>query len=498
MLDMDMDTNMDMDMLDLKDKFVMFIINFASFLRKCNFSIAPSAVIDFFTICPQYDIFQYEEMLITIRSLFAKSQNEYTNFEILLQAYLYEIIDDRTSDYVKKKAHEVNALLEELKRQKHSNISIKTRTTKEDKLLAQQADENKEAIVKILQDSGTVEILPVIMLKEMEIVQLLASSSQEKVKSKLNQAIMFNIMYQNNALFNQLCIKGAKLFTKLNTKVQKEITVRQRKITELEKLSTYTHRKDFIYGSRAVRTVYDIMDKPITDLGEDEYAQLVQYIKQNAAKFRTRISRNMKVSKRKIFDFKHTIEKSIETYGEPVRLYYKKPQIKKTRIVCIADISGSVKQYIKLMLQLVYEISSVFKGGVRSYAFVGNLYNITEYMTRYPLEKGIMLASQQATREYSNYDKAFGIFVEDYIGFLDKHTIVLIIGDARNNRNDAGINYLKQIKNRSKSIIWLNPEEKLKWNTGDSIIGKYKPIVNAVYQTNTFKEIIEFLDHFHL
>ena len=482
-----------LDVLNPKEKFITLIIDYVSFLRKHDFSIASSSIIDFFKLCPQYDIFQYDEMLITMRSLFAKSQAEYNNFEILLQEYLLYIIEDKKDDYVKKQKHEINNFLEELKREKYNNISFKTRSTKEDKTLAKQAEENKESIAKILQDADAKEILPVLMLQEERIVELVASS-QAMVKSKLNQAMLFNIMHQNNSFFNQLCIKGAKLFTKLNMKVQKEIAARQQKIAELEKLTTYAHREDYIYGSRAVRTVYDIMDKSIVDLGEDEYDKLMQYIKQNAAKFRTHVSRSMKAAKRKTFDFKRTIKNSIETFGEPVRLYYKKPQIKKTRIVCIADVSGSVKQYIKLMLTLVYELSSVFKGGVRSYVFVGNLYDITEYMTKYPVEKGITLASQQVTREYSNYDRAFCKFVEEYIGYLDKHTIVLIIGDARNNRNNTGINYLKQIKSRSKSIIWLNPEEKSKWNTGDSIIQKYKPVVNEIYQTNTFKQVMEFLD----
>ena len=75
--------------LDAKGKFSSFVLEFISFLRKINFHIAPSAIIDFFKIIPRYDIFDYEEILLTMRSLFAKSPEEYHQFDALLKKYLF-------------------------------------------------------------------------------------------------------------------------------------------------------------------------------------------------------------------------------------------------------------------------------------------------------------------------------------------------------------------------------------------------------------------------
>ena len=207
-------------------------------------------------------------------------------------------------------------------------------------------------------------------------------------------------------------------------------------------------------------------------------------------------SSNSFKGQRKTFEFKKTIKKSLETFGEPVKLYYKRPQIKKTRLVCITDVSESVKLHVKLILQLIYELSSVFKSGVRSFMFVGNLYEVTDTLNEFPIVEAIDLACEQAPMEYSNYNEAFGLFVKNHIGIIDKNTIVIIFGDARNNRYDDGVQYLKQIKKKAKTIVWLNPEVKSKWNTGDSIMGKYKPMVNAVYQVNTFNELVGFIDQF--
>ncbi|WP_159432440.1 VWA domain-containing protein [Caldanaerobius fijiensis] len=298
-------------------------------------------------------------------------------------------------------------------------------------------------------------------------------------------------------MFNKLCIKAADVFTKVNEKVKKELKERAKRLEEIEKLLTEQHRPEFFTGYRAVKMINEIADKSITSLSEEEYERLSKYIRLNSAKFRTRISRSMKQAKSKQFDFKKTVQKSVQTFGVPFKLYYKKPIVKKTRIVCILDVSGSVIKYAQFFLQFIYELSSVFVDGVKSYVFVGDIDDITEYMTRYPLKEASKLATSAANisyRAYSDYNRAFRQFCDKYLGFVDRHTVVIILGDARNNKNESGLEYLYQIKKRAKTVLWLNPEKQSKWDTGDSIISRYKPHIDGLYQVTTFNELVSFLE----
>ncbi|HBN82359.1 MAG TPA: hypothetical protein DDZ89_00795, partial [Clostridiales bacterium] len=447
-----------------------------------------------FKIIPRYDIFDYEEILLTMRSLFAKSPEEYHQFDALLKKYLFQTANHNVKTYMKAHSKEIHSVTEKLKEEKYSNIEIRTRIPTEEKNLAQQAQENKEIISNILQRANTPKLLPILLLQEQEMVSLVQTYTDKKIDKMLNKAMLYNLLHDNDPLFNQLCIMGSNRFRKTKQKVKKELNVKQAEIDQIEKLLSY--ERNHFFKSASKRTVYDKMDRPIIGLRQDEYVLLSKFIRQNAAKFRTKVSRTMVCAKRKTFEFKKTIKKSLETFGEPVKLYYKRPQIKKTRLVCITDVSESVKLHVKLILQLIYELSSVFKSGVRSFMFVGNLYEVTDTLNEFPIVEAIDLACEQAPMEYSNYNEAFGLFVKNHIGIIDKNTIVIIFGDARNNRYDDGVQYLKQIKKKAKTIVWLNPEVKSKWNTGDSIMGKYKPMVNAVYQVNTFNELVGFIDQF--
>lgn len=101
-------------------------------------------------------------------------------------------------------------------------------------------------------------------------------------------------------------------------------------------------------------------------------------------------------------------------------------------------------------------------------------------------------------RGYSNYYKALTDFNEEYFKNVDKNTIIIFFGDARNNKNDTGIEYIKSLKEKCKSIIWLNPEEKRKLNATDSIIGKYEPYIDNLYEVLDVKDLIDFMENFSL
>ena len=98
-------------------------------------------------------------------------------------------------------------------------------------------------------------------------------------------------------------------------------------------------------------------------------------------------------------------------------------------------------------------------------------------------------------RGYSDYDRAFGIYENEYMNDVSKDTIVLLLGDARNNRNDARVLTFKRIQDLSKAVYWLNPEDKEKWNHGDSVIGKYQTYANGVLETVNTKQLLQNLEY---
>ena len=66
---------------------------------------------------------------------------------------------------------------------------------------------------------------------------------------------------------------------------------------------------------------------------------------------------------------------------------------------------------------------------------------------------------------------------------------VLVLGDARGNRTEARADLLREIADRSKQVIWLNPEHPLAWGTGDSDMPRYRPYCKLATQCATLDQL---------
>jgi uncharacterized protein with von Willebrand factor type A (vWA) domain len=72
---------------------------------------------------------------------------------------------------------------------------------------------------------------------------------------------------------------------------------------------------------------------------------------------------------------------------------------------------------------------------------------------------------------------------------VTKNTTVIILGDARNNFFPPRAENLKAIGERCKRLIWLNPETKPFWGTGDSEIKTYAPYCHLLTECNTLNHL---------
>jgi uncharacterized protein with von Willebrand factor type A (vWA) domain len=66
---------------------------------------------------------------------------------------------------------------------------------------------------------------------------------------------------------------------------------------------------------------------------------------------------------------------------------------------------------------------------------------------------------------------------------------VVILGDARNNRRPARADLIREIARRCRAVVWLNPEDRSRWGTGDSATNQYAPVVTALYPSGNLREL---------
>ena len=267
----------------------------------------------------------------------------------------------------------------------------------------------------------------------------------------------------------------------------------------LIKASSKNHRDVFTSkNARAVQTTSDIkelLSTPLPYIKNADMQKMLTYIRTNSILFRQTLRRKMTVPTRHKIDIKNTLRCSIKTYGEPLRIKYKKPKKSHAKIVCLVDISGSCRAASSLALYFMAMMNEAFPGGCKKFAFVNHLVSVDKYFANCSAVDGVKAVNDNVPSRgiYSDYGKTIKELRDGYGGLFHKDTTVIILGDARNNMNYSSANDLKFIVDHSNKVFWLNPDNPQKWNQGDSIVDEYIKTGVEMRHVSTIGELLEFL-----
>jgi uncharacterized protein with von Willebrand factor type A (vWA) domain len=196
-------------------------------------------------------------------------------------------------------------------------------------------------------------------------------------------------------------------------------------------------------------------------------------------------------------DSRKTMRKSLAYDGVPMEIFLKRRHREKPKLITICDVSDSVRNASRFMLQLVWNLQECFSR-VRSYVFVSEIAEVSQAFATYPVERAIEWALKGAPVDYhcrSDFGYAFNRFATTELESLDRKTTILLLGDARNNYNDPQAWALRLIRERVKGIIWLNPEGQWGWGIGDSVMPLYAPACDIVRECRTIGQLGEVVDN---
>ena len=234
-------------------------------------------------------------------------------------------------------------------------------------------------------------------------------------------------------------------------------------------------RRAWRQGERLTREV--LADKPLFALTADEVAQMKTVVARLARKIKDALALRQRQEQRGRIDTRRTIRRSLQYDGIPMEIHLRRRHRDKPKLVTVCDVSDSVRNASRFMLQLVWSLQECFSR-VRSFVFVSEIAEVTQAFNTYPVERAIEWALKTAPVDYhcrSDFGYAFSQFVRRDLDSLDRRTTILLLGDARNNYNDAQAWALRMIRERVKGIIWLNPEGRWGWGVGDSVMPLYEP-----------------------
>ena len=146
-------------------------------------------------------------------------------------------------------------------------------------------------------------------------------------------------------------------------------------------------------------------------------------------------------------DFRRTVRASISTGGVPLTTHHKPKRPHRTELVVLCDVSGSVASFAQFTLMLVYALHEQF-GKVRAFTFVDQVHEVTDVFRPGADLGDVMggLAARTAAGSAwgrTNYGRAFATFADEYADALGPRSSLLILGDARSNYSDLGVDVLR-------------------------------------------------------
>lgn len=237
-------------------------------------------------------------------------------------------------------------------------------------------------------------------------------------------------------------------------------------------------------------------EKSFYYLTEEEIRRMKEAVARLAQRLKNIISVRRKRAKRGKFDLKDTFRKNLQYGGVPFRIEFTARRKEKPQVVVLCDVSDSVRNVSRFMLQFVYSLQDLYSR-VRSFIFVAETGEITRLFEENDIHEAIELALRGEVINvfaHSDFGRAFRLFHRDYITAVNKRTTVIILGDARNNYNLPHEWVLRDIRQRAKQLIWLNPESKMTWGFGDSEIERYRPFCDLVEECRNLNQLYRVID----
>jgi uncharacterized protein len=239
-----------------------------------------------------------------------------------------------------------------------------------------------------------------------------------------------------------------------------------------------------------------LADKSFAFYTEDDIRRMNDAVARLAQRLKSRLSVRRKKAARGRFNVKETLRKNLQYGGVLFNIQIDRRKKTKPQVMILCDISDSVLNASRFMLQFVYSVQDLY-AKVRSFVFVSDIGEVTKLFEENEIHRAVETALKGDVIDvfsHSNFGRAFEKFYKNYFAAVTSKTTVLIIGDGRNNYNRPNEWVLKEIQQKAKQLIWLNPENRNTWGVGDSEMPCYAPYCDVAEECRNLSQLSRIVD----
>ncbi|KQC07575.1 MAG: hypothetical protein APR62_06325 [Smithella sp. SDB] len=454
---------------------VKLIQRFASCCRASGIRISTSEVLDSLKQLQLISPTDEQQFRSLLRANFAKSIRDVQQFDRLYHLFFHEMrMDIADIKQAASYADQIRQAAEILKQMPHD-------------------DPVYEAVVDFLQGN------PMALLKEMRRLQ----TEEEAVMLRFNLGPLgnrLNVMVQINKAADAARTLVEDNYAKTDSIAGRNLGAYfEERAAAARSILVYEQHSGNV-GTKKTKTeekkIKELGEKSFSSLTREEIEEMREAIDKLVRKLKNIFSRRYSVHNRGNIDVKKTLRASAKYNGVPVDIKYRRRAKRKSRIITLCDVSGSVWAAARFMLNLLYALQDCFDK-VNSFVFIDHLSEVTSIFEENEINEAISLVLQKSDVNYNastDYGETFRNFKKDYMDLLTKKTTLIIVGDGRTNYMNPEDAILGQMRERCRRVIWLNPEQENLWGSGDSEIRSYTPHCHEVRQCRNINQLLTFIE----
>lgn len=245
-----------------------------------------------------------------------------------------------------------------------------------------------------------------------------------------------------------------------------------------------------LYGREEAENLRNeiLRNAPLARIEPRQVEQMRALIRNIARRLRERYSKPRKRQRRGHLDVRRTLRRNAAWGGVPFLTAWKRKHRDRPKIVALCDVSGSVARVSDFFLLLIHSLHEVVDD-VRSFAFSGHLIEVSDILEKKSPEAAMAEIMSKVGFGSSDYGSSFADFEDEWMNTITPQTTVIVLGDARSNNLDPRADILRRIGERSKRLVWLNPEGRMAWGFGDSEMPRYATFCSVVRQCATARQL---------
>jgi uncharacterized protein len=204
-----------------------------------------------------------------------------------------------------------------------------------------------------------------------------------------------------------------------------------------------------------------LRQKDFSDLTADELTAVQWLMAEIVWRVRERHTRRRRPGHGRLIDLRRTVRLNLRYGGELIDWAEREPKSKPRPLVIIADVSGSMERYTRLLLLFTYGLAKALEQRVEAFVFSTRLTRITRQLKERNLDRALREVSRTVP-DWSGgtrIGEALRTFNFEWgRRVLGSGALTLVISDGWD-CGDVGVlrEEIARLQRSSRRLIWLNP-----------------------------------------